>query len=123
METLELTPEKLVEYRTKSGLSQQEIAEFVGVSQTSYSYWELGKTKPKHSSVLKLLEVFDGRIQKISYKKPEDPTYKKDTYIPLIPIDAMAGIGHSEYNQNLTYIKTSAKIYGDNQNQKASEDY
>lgn len=80
----ELTPEKLIELRSTKGYSQQEVADLVGVSQRSYSMWERGETKPKHQSLVKLLEVLEVSDNLIN-------KFKKEDGIPLIPIEAMAG--------------------------------
>jgi transcriptional regulator with XRE-family HTH domain len=54
-----LTPEILKKYRTKKGLSQQEVADFIGTSQKSYQYYETGERKPKQDKVLKLIEILE----------------------------------------------------------------
>ncbi len=76
----ELSPERLIELRNRKGFSQQEVANLVGVSQRSYSMWERGENKPKHASLLKLLEVLE-----VSNTSITDS-------IPLLPIEAMAGV-------------------------------
>lgn len=81
-----LTPKKLIELRTKRGLSQQEVADYVGVSQRSYSLWENGDTKPKHESTIKLLEILMGNSD------INKNITSKNNGIPLLQIEAMAGI-------------------------------
>ena len=87
---IDLSPSLLVELRNKKGLSQQEVADLVGVSQRSYSMWERGETKPKHSSLVKLLEVLEVKSSSEKVKDLEG--------IPLIPLDAMAGIGNGDFS-------------------------
>ncbi len=36
----------LKKWRKKAGLTQAELAEQLGVSQNTVSYWEIGKVKP-----------------------------------------------------------------------------
>jgi len=86
----EVSAEKLIEFRTKKGLSQQEIADIIGVSQRSYSSWELGQSKPKAASLIRILELLEERLEVAS-----EPSGGK-VGIPLIPIAAMAGIGLSQ---------------------------
>lgn len=45
--------------RKKVGLSQQELAEKIGVHQTAISQWEQGHTKPGFDALIALGHVFD----------------------------------------------------------------
>lgn len=40
------------------GLSQQKLADLLGVNQTTVSQWLLGKKKPGYDSILALYEAF-----------------------------------------------------------------
>lgn len=77
---IELTPEKLLESRTEKGLSQQEVADFVGIAQRTYSAYEKGTIKPKADKIEKILEVLGLKNS------------KNEKTIPLLPISAMAGV-------------------------------
>jgi transcriptional regulator with XRE-family HTH domain len=46
--------QRIREGRAKSGLSQLELADKVGVSQPTASLWELGKQKPDPAQVKRL---------------------------------------------------------------------
>ena len=50
--------EKIVELRKAKGLSQEELAEQLGVSRQAVSRWELGQTLPDISNLLQLCELF-----------------------------------------------------------------
>lgn len=50
---------KLAEAREKAGLTQQELAERVGVSQQAIQYYESGERDIRSSMVLKLSEALD----------------------------------------------------------------
>ncbi|MHB1150750.1 MAG: helix-turn-helix domain-containing protein [Eubacteriales bacterium] len=50
--------EKLYKLRTKNGLSQGSLAEFVDVSRQSISKWETGQAKPDVDKIVKLSEIF-----------------------------------------------------------------
>lgn len=43
----------------EQGLSQQKLADVLGVNQTTVSQWLLGKKKPGYDSILLLYEKFD----------------------------------------------------------------
>ena len=52
-------PERLKQLRQKKGLTQQEIAELLGVKRNTYSDWENGKTEPNFEMILKLADLFE----------------------------------------------------------------
>lgn len=53
---------RLKEVRKASGLTQREVATYVGVNQNTYSYWENGKTKIDSGSIAKLAKLFNVSI-------------------------------------------------------------
>lgn len=53
---------RLKEVRKASGLTQREVATYVGVNQNTYSYWETGKTKIDSESIAKLAKLFNVSI-------------------------------------------------------------
>ena len=50
--------EKIVELRKSKGLSQEELAEQMGVSRQAVSRWELGHTLPDITNLVQLCELF-----------------------------------------------------------------
>ena len=50
--------EKLMTLRKKSGMSQEELAERLGVTRQAVSRWELGSTQPDAPNLLKLSDLF-----------------------------------------------------------------
>lgn len=50
--------EKIVELRKAKGLSQEELAEQLGVSRQAVSRWELGQTLPDITNLVQLCELF-----------------------------------------------------------------
>ncbi len=48
--------EKLTEFRLKSGMSQREFAELLGIPQTTWSGYETGKTNPPMKVLFALAE-------------------------------------------------------------------
>ena len=50
--------EKLIDLRKKNGMSQEELADRLGVSRQAVSRWELGSTLPDAPNLLKLSDLF-----------------------------------------------------------------
>ncbi len=50
--------EKLKELRKRDHISQQQLAAFLGVAQSTIAMWEKGKNNPEYSSLVKIAEFF-----------------------------------------------------------------
>lgn len=55
----------LKEKRTIRGLTQENLAKAMNVSQASVAMWETGKAKPTADNLLKLAEVLDCSIDEL----------------------------------------------------------
>lgn len=44
--------------REKTGLTQKEVAEKLGIDQSAVSLWETGKTAPRVAILVKLAELY-----------------------------------------------------------------
>lgn len=66
--------------REKAGVSQQKIADIVGVTQQAVGKWETGKAEPDLATVAKLAEYFncstDYLLGKSDDPRPPDPDIK-----------------------------------------------
>lgn len=56
---------QLREYRKKTGLSQDEVAQKLGVHNTTYGNWELGKTEPGIETLIKLADFYHTTIDEL----------------------------------------------------------
>ena len=54
-----MSPEILLKQRTKKGMSQEEVANAIGVSQKSYSHYENGTRNPKIDKIIKLAKLLE----------------------------------------------------------------
>ncbi|MET3125356.1 DNA-binding XRE family transcriptional regulator [Arcicella rosea] len=52
----------LIKNRQSLGLTQTEIAEYIGVAQSTYNNWESGKHKPSIKYLIKICEVYQLKI-------------------------------------------------------------
>ena len=67
--------EKLMMLRKKGGMSQEDLAERLGVSRQAISRWELGTTLPDAPNLLKLSDLFGVSIDYLlrdGYESDED---------------------------------------------------
>ena len=51
--------QRLVELRAEKNLSQMQLAQKIGVSQSAVAKWELGKTEPTASAIIALAKFFN----------------------------------------------------------------
>ena len=50
---------RLKSLRTKKGLSQQYMADYIGISRQGYGKYEDGQSEPDHNTLIKLAQYFD----------------------------------------------------------------
>ena len=50
--------EKLRRCRTNCGLSQQQVADVLGVNRATYTYYEVGRNEPSLKTIVKLAQLF-----------------------------------------------------------------
>ena len=66
--------EKLYELRRASGMSQEELAEKLGVSRQAVSKWESGATQPELSKLIELSKLYSVSVDELlslEHAKPE----------------------------------------------------
>lgn len=72
------------QYRIDYNITQTALAEELGVNQRTIGYWEDGVVEPYPSSLKKLEEYFDIKLQ------PEYALYKGDVLLAMGTIDEIA---------------------------------
>ncbi|MBO5102513.1 MAG: helix-turn-helix transcriptional regulator [Clostridia bacterium] len=68
---------RLKELRKAKKLTQAEVANYVGITQSTYSYWESGKVKIDNFSIKKLAELFEVSIDYLLEVEIKTPTTEK----------------------------------------------
>ena len=65
------------ELRKKAGLTQQELANRISVTNKAVSNWERGVSYPDTDSIMKLAEIFEISIEELmAAKQREEDTHK-----------------------------------------------
>jgi len=62
--------QKLKQLRLERGLSQQQIADKLGISNQAYSRWETGKFSPNLQSLEKIAKTLNVPIEELLSNKP-----------------------------------------------------
>ena len=68
---------KIMELRKKNGLSQEELAEKIGVARQTISKWELGETSPDLSQAKELSKVFNVSLDELTNNDIKDILVEK----------------------------------------------
>jgi transcriptional regulator with XRE-family HTH domain len=76
---------RLLQYRKASGLSQEELAEKIGVSRQAVSKWERSEASPDTDNLILLAEVYGVTLDELLRGKSEDPKAKEDTADDFTP--------------------------------------
>lgn len=76
---------KLKELRTARGISQENLAELVGVSRQTISKWENGTVQPSADNLIRLSQVFQFPVEaflKDDWKPPEQQAVEAAAILP-----------------------------------------
>ena len=88
--------EKLIKLRKSNGMSQEQLAEKLGVSRQAISRWESGDSTPDMLNLLGLCECF-----KVSSDYLIHDDYESDDDMPIV----------QEKNEEITNIRAKRKEY------------
>lgn len=98
--------------RRHKGLSQQNIADEIGITRTTYSKYELGKIRIKHDHMVKLAAFYKMSIDElIHYGDPEysNVSETKIAYTKRLIVPITVSLDGTEETLN-TWIKTLTAI-------------
>ncbi len=73
------TANRLLQYRKKSGLSQEDLAEKIGVSRQAVSKWERAEASPDTDNLIILAKVYGVSLDELLNVNPEE---EKETSAP-----------------------------------------
>lgn len=75
--------EKILSYRKKLGLSQEQLGEKVGVSRQTVSKWEIGQTIPELEKMILLAKEFETTIDELVKDETENELEENANQIKL----------------------------------------
>lgn len=81
---------KLKELRIARGISQETLAELVGVSRQTISKWENGSVQPSADNLMRLSQVFQLPVEAFlsdDWKPPEQQSVEAAAILPELPQD------------------------------------
>lgn len=59
MKAVRVSPDRIVKWRKKIGVSQTQFAKLLGVSHLSVNHWEAGTTEPREAQKQRIVELRD----------------------------------------------------------------
>ena len=88
--------ERIHQFRRKCGLSQEQLAEKIGVSRQAVSKWESGTSTPELEKLIALSACFHITLDEL-VREPELTEDRKETSeqakIPKVAVETKIGIG------------------------------
>lgn len=82
---------RLCAYRKKQGLSQEELAEKIGVSRQAVSKWERAEASPDTDNLILLSQVYGVTLDELLNKDPEETENEEAAAEQCINIDTDDG--------------------------------
>lgn len=76
---------RLTQYRKKAGLSQEELADKLGVSRQAVSKWECGESSPDTDNLIALSKIYGVSLDELIYGKKEskEETKGKEPFVHI----------------------------------------
>ena len=102
--------DKIIELRKKSGMSQEELAEKLGVSRQSVSKWEGAQSTPDLNRILQLSEIFGVSTDSLLKDDAELPAEKATDQKPDETEPPLRRVSMEEANRFLEENEKSALL-------------
>lgn len=72
----------IAKFRQENGLSQEKLAEMLGISRQAVTKWESGKSNPDTENLLELARVFGVSVEELCGEKTAKAKPKNINYVP-----------------------------------------
>lgn len=63
---------RLKEMRTRAGVTQQELADRIGVKQSAVAHWEAGRFDPRMKRIAQIADVLGCKVTELLAEDEED---------------------------------------------------
>ncbi len=90
--------------RNEKGLTQEQFAEIIGVSNRSVSRWENGVNMPDFDLLMQIAEYFDVHIEEILDGERKTPISEKETKNTLLKVADYSTNENIIFSKRLNYI-------------------
>lgn len=90
--------------RNEKGLTQEQFAEIIGVSNRSVSRWENGVNMPDFDLLIQIAEYFDVHIEEILDGERKAPASEKETKNTLLKVADYSTNENIIFSKRLNYI-------------------
>ncbi len=95
---------KLKELREKLDVSQTELSSKIGIPQSSYSHFEVGRSEPNITTLIKLADFFKVPIDSLVERKFHNIDFSKFTDIHYELTEKIASLTEVQCEKLLSYI-------------------
>ena len=86
----------IMRYRKERGLSQEKVAEFMGISRQAVTKWENGVSKPSSDNLIKLAELFEISVGALlGYEEREEAPIEPNITVGKLPWIFIGKIGRA----------------------------
>ena len=75
--------EKIKACRQRAGMSQEKVAELVGVSRQAVTKWEVNQSAPNTENLFKLAEIFGTTVDMLLASEDENKPSPAEHLLPL----------------------------------------
>ncbi len=90
--------ERLKKLRKENNMSQQKLADLIGLGQSAIAMWEKGKNSPEYESLIKIADIFNVSIDYLAGQKSSRSSHR----IPVLGY-VRAGIPTEAVEEILDY--------------------
>lgn len=104
---------RLVELRKQKGLSQEDLANKLGVSRQAVSKWECGEASPDTDNLITLSKLYEVSLDELVGNKIQKDNNKEDVKKDRIEIDGKNITVYDDEGQSIN-IKNHKKHHEDN---------
>ena len=90
---------RLYDYRKQSGLSQEELAEKLGISRQSVSKWERAESCPDTDNLIELAKIYNVSLDELVHNNVNEKQVKNEK-VEVAPYSIKINIEDNDFEDN-----------------------